>query len=500
MPRSRRTDGVEKRLQLEAVLLQAGNVLRDLRHGAEREYEMVVPDLALVAADDPVADVLALEIDAGDLRHAEVGLGHLRPERDGDVPRFEGTDARLDEQGIVQRVVVAIEHHDLRTLRQSLHQLRRARRAPEPGPQHDHPFPFSREPHCRLEGIDADDVPALGLYCPTMLALLALAPVWNADLTPARRAALDSITAKALKADVAYLADDRLEGRATPSKGLDLAADYIAGAFKKAKLEPKGDDGFFQTTEYLGRDGTKGKVRNVVGLLKGSDPALRDEVVMVTAHYDHLGVRPDAPGVDKVYNGANDDASGTAGVMALASALGKAKPKRSVLFVAFWGEERGLLGSTYYGAHPVVPLLKTVADVNLEQIGRTDDTEGPRVNAVSVTGFDYSDVTVALLAAGRTLGMEVQKHPRYSDPFFLRSDNRALALAGVPAHTISVAFEFPGYHQPDDEASRLDYDNMTKVVRLAGLGILTLADAPQTPRWNAENPKTERYRKVRGEG
>ena len=328
-----------------------------------------------------------------------------------------------------------------------------------------------------------------------MLLILVLAPVWNADLTPIRLAALDGITAKALRADVAYLADDRLEGRASPSKGLDLAAESIAAAFQKAGLEPKGDAGYFQTTEYGG-----GKVRNVVGLLKGSDPELREEAVMVTAHYDHLGVRPDAPGTDKIYNGANDDASGTAGVMALARALGKAKPKRSVLFVLFWGEERGLLGSTYYGAHPVVPLAKTVADVNLEQIGRTDDVEGPRVNAVSVTGYDYSDVTAALVAAGKTLGTEVQKHPRYSDPFFLRSDNRALALAGVPAHTISVAFEFPGYHGPDDEADRLDYDNMTKVVRLAGLGVLALADAPQRPRWNAENPRTARYRKARGEG
>ena len=328
-----------------------------------------------------------------------------------------------------------------------------------------------------------------------MLLLLVLAPVWDADLTPDRRAALDLVTAKVLRTDVAYLADDRLEGRATPSKGLDLAADFIATAFKRAGLQPKGDDGYFQTTEYGGA-----KVRNVVGLLKGSDPNLRQECVMVTAHYDHLGARPYAPGADKVYNGANDDASGTAGVMALARALGRAKPKRSVLFVLFWGEERGLLGSTYYGAHPVVPLPNTVADVNLEQIGRTDDTERPRVNAVGVTGYDYSDVTAALAAAGKTLGTEVQKHPRYSDPFFLRSDNRALALAGVPAHTISVAFEFPDYHGPDDEADRLDYDNMTEVVRLAGLGVLALADAPQRPRWNADDPKTARYRKARGEG
>ncbi len=331
-----------------------------------------------------------------------------------------------------------------------------------------------------------------------MLALL-LAPLWDATLSPARKAALEGVSAKDLKRIVTYLAEDRLEGRGTPSKGLNLAADFIAAEFKKAGLEPKGDDGFFQTTDYTDRrSGASGKVRNVVGLLKGSDPALANEVVMVTAHYDHLGLNPE--GKDHVYNGANDDGSGTAGVVELAHALGKAKPKRSVLFVTFWGEEKGLLGSRYYGAHPVVPLARTVADINLEQIGRTDDEEGPRVNAVSVTGYDYSDTVTALSAAGKALGTEVQRHAQYSAPFFMRSDNAAMAAAGVPAHTICVAFEYPDYHGLADTADKLDYDNMTKVVKLAGLGILTIADAPQTPKWNKDDPRTERYRKARGEG
>ena len=329
--------------------------------------------------------------------------------------------------------------------------------------------------------------------------MLALQLLWDASLTPARKAALDAVTAKELRRVVTFLADDKLEGRNTPSKGLDDAADFIAKEFKQAGLEPKGDDGFFQTTDYTDRRrNVTGKVRNVLGLLKGSDPALADQVVMVTAHYDHLGTRPEIEG-DKIFNGANDDGSGTAGVVALARALGKAHPKRSVLFVAFWGEEKGLRGSTYYGQHPVVPLAKTVADINLEQIGRTDDTEAPRVNAVSVTGYDYSDTVVALAAAGKFLGTGVERHPRYSDPFFMRSDNAAMAAAGVPAHTICVAFEYPDYHQPGDEAGKLDYDNMTKVVRLAGLGILTIADAPDAPHWNKDNPKTATYRKVRGE-
>lgn len=330
-------------------------------------------------------------------------------------------------------------------------------------------------------------------YPLSMLAALLLAPVWDATLTPGRKKALAVVSASELRRVVTFLADDKLGGRGTPSKGLDDAADFIAKEFEKAGLQPKGDDGFFQTTDFRG-----GKVRNVVGLLKGSDPKLANEFVMVTAHYDHLGTS--ATGEDRIYNGANDDASGTAGVVALAHALSKAKPKRSVLFATFWGEEKGLLGSHYYGEHPVVPLANTVADMNLEQIGRTDDDERPRVNAVSVTGYDFSETVAALEAAGKVLHTGVEHHPRYSDPFFMRSDNAALAAAGVPAHTLCVAFEYPDYHGVADTADKLDYDNMTKVVRLAGLGILTLADAPQTPTWNKANPKTERYRRARGEG
>jgi hypothetical protein len=136
------------------------------------------------------------------------------------------------------------------------------------------------------------------------------------------------------------------------------------------------------------------KLRNVVGLLRGSDPVLRESYVIVSAHYDHIGVGNPVNG-DAIYNGANDDGSGTVSVIELASALAtlKQKPKRSIVFIAWFGEERGLLGSRYYGHHPVFPLKKTVAMINLEQIGRTDSAEGPQINNASMTGFDFTDLT-----------------------------------------------------------------------------------------------------------
>lgn len=242
---------------------------------------------------------------------------------------------------------------------------------------------------------------------------------------------------------------------------------------------------------------TPARVRNVAGILRGSDPTLKDTYVIVSAHYDHIGVREgcDASKADCINNGANDDGSGTVGVIELATALSKLnpRPKRSILFMTFFGEELGLVGSRFYGRHPLVPLAKTVAQVNMEQIGRTDDSEGPRVGTLAVTGFDFSDVGSTLQRAGEAVGVKVYKHPTNSDAYFSRSDNQSLADAGVPAHTAGVAFEFPDYHAVGDEWQKVDYANMERVVRAVGLAALLLADDAREPRWNEQNSKTAPY-------
>lgn len=315
--------------------------------------------------------------------------------------------------------------------------------------------------------------------------------------------ALESITADSLKGHVSFLASDALEGRGTPSKGLDIAAEYIASQFRRAGLEPAGDDGYFQTTTFTPRRSAEKeqsagvKVRNVIGVLRGSDPKLKDTYVIVSAHYDHLGIKTTGEG-DLIYNGANDDGSGTASVVEMAVALSKLKqrPKRSIVFMTFYGEERGLVGSRYYGAHPIFPLKDTVAMVNLEQVGRTDDTEGPRVGAANITGFDYSTVGDVLIAAGKLTGVKLEKHPVNSDRYFGASDNQALADQGVPAHTISVAYEYPDYHRVGDHWDKLDYANMAKIVKMATVGVLMIASDSKAPTWNDSNAKTARYVKA----
>jgi Zn-dependent M28 family amino/carboxypeptidase len=236
------------------------------------------------------------------------------------------------------------------------------------------------------------------------------------------------------------------------------------------------------------------KLKNVIAVLRGSDPLLKDTYVLVTAHYDHIGLSR-SQAADNINNGANDDASGVACMLELAAAFSglAERPRRSIVFMAYFGEERGLLGSRYYTRNPVFPLAKTVANLNLEHMGRTDDTEGSTEGKLTATGFDYSSVVEVLQQAGEAVGLKVYKHDTNSDSFFGRSDNQALADAGVPAHTILACYIFPDYHRPGDHWDKLDYDNMAQLNRAAGLATLRLANSATAPRWNEANPKAAKY-------
>jgi hypothetical protein len=313
----------------------------------------------------------------------------------------------------------------------------------------------------------------------------------SAGITPEMRIVMAHITPNALRADVSFLASDLLEGRDTPSRGLDIAAEYIASSFRRMGLEPVTGDSFYQAVP-VPKSQTGVTANNVVGILRGSDPELKNTYVIVSAHYDHLGLGPS--GDDRVFNGANDDASGTASVLEIASALASLhpRPKRSVLVILFCGEEKGLAGSRYYASHPLVPLEQTIAQINMEQMGRTDSTEGPHLNMMNVTGFDYSTIPALLVDSGKRVQIAVVKDAQASDAYFRRSDNGPLADVGVPAHTVSVAYEFPDYHAVGDKWQKLDYDNMAHVDQAVGIAMLRLASGLVAPKWN-EHSSTERY-------
>ncbi|HSB28258.1 MAG TPA: M20/M25/M40 family metallo-hydrolase [Pyrinomonadaceae bacterium] len=218
---------------------------------------------------------------------------------------------------------------------------------------------------------------------------------------------------------------------------------------------------------------------NAIGVLRGSNPAMAKEVIMLSAHLDHLGTNENAaPGTDAIFNGADDDASGCVAVLELARAMASGRrPKRTVYFVCFGSEERGGYGAQFFVAHSPVPLEQVVADVTFEMLGRPDAKVA--ANTLWLTGYERS-----------TLGPELAKHgallvadPHPEQNFFQRSDNYTLALRGVVAHTVSSFGLHTDYHRPSDELSKVDFLFMTRAIASLIKPIRWLADSSFKPAW-----------------
>ncbi len=222
---------------------------------------------------------------------------------------------------------------------------------------------------------------------------------------------------------------------------------------------------------------------NVVAVLPGSDPSLRAEYVVVSAHYDHLGIGlADATG-DSIYNGADDNGSGTTAVLEVAEAMASLEtpPARSLLFLLVSGEERGLIGSSYFARHPTVPLSSIVADINLDMVGRNDPAE------VIGVGSEYTslgDLATSLARDTDALGLSVLPDLAPDEHLFFRSDQLVFACREIP----SLFFTDGGhadYHTVSDEVDRLDTDKIARVARLAFYLAYDVADAKDPPTWTS---------------
>ncbi len=214
---------------------------------------------------------------------------------------------------------------------------------------------------------------------------------------------------------------------------------------------------------------------NAIGYLPGSDP--KAGTILLTAHLDHLGIGRPVNG-DAVYNGANDDAAGTTAVLEIAHALAAGpKLKRSVLFVCYGSEEAGELGSTYFGQHPPVPLKELVANLEFEMIG-SQDPKMPK-GVLLLTGWERSNLGPELKKHGALLGPD----PYPEQHFFERSDNYALALQGVVAHTAAGWGTVPTYHQPNDDLAHLDIPFMTAAIQSLVEPVRWLASSDFKPEW-----------------
>jgi hypothetical protein len=275
------------------------------------------------------------------------------------------------------------------------------------------------------------------------------------------------------------LANDSMQGRKAGSPGIEKAAKYIEQQFSEIGLKPFENSSFRQSFKHINSRSEKKEeldLFNIIGLLKGT--SLKEEFVIISAHYDHLGQIKGGKG-DLVFNGANDNATGVAAMIMLAEYFKKAKiNKRSILFVAFTAEEMGLIGSNYFGK--TISAESIIAGVNIEMIGK-ESPFGPKT--AWLTGFKRS-----------TFGEIIQKnlssseYRLYPDPYkdfrlFFRSDNASLARLGVPAHTFSTSpmDKDLDYHQLSDEVETLDVKIITETIKAISVGIKSIVSGDDTP-------------------
>ncbi|MEO5800641.1 MAG: M20/M25/M40 family metallo-hydrolase [Gemmatimonadales bacterium] len=328
------------------------------------------------------------------------------------------------------------------------------------------------------------------------------------------------------------LAHDSMEGRGTGTPGGERAARFLMAEMKRIGLKPGGDNKSYSqlVPVYLRAATTRQTVpqscvvdsisktrsckptpgatpvtqqvpariavlptfkdvdtvpadrrrvtRNVIGMIPGSDPALRNEVIIVLSHYDHLGIGRPENG-DSIYNGADDDASGTVAVLEVARhLLAGPKPKRTIVFANMTGEEMGLVGTRYFLAHPTIPLERIVAGLEIEMIGRPDSLAGGPGKAW-LTGYERSTMGDML----KQYGIAIVPDPRPSQNFFQRSDNYGFATRGIVAHTLSTFNLHTDYHHAGDDVDKVDFAHMTAVTRAAAEAVRHLADGPR-PQWH----------------
>jgi acetylornithine deacetylase/succinyl-diaminopimelate desuccinylase-like protein len=296
-----------------------------------------------------------------------------------------------------------------------------------------------------------------------LLSLLCFADRLHSQQSPEPPRILD---------DIRFLSDERLQGRMTGSPGADSAAAYLARRFSQVGLQPAAG-GWFQSFT-VGREAPAargvetGSVigRNVVGILPGRDPVLRNQTVVLGAHYDHLGrggfgsLDPDSTG--KIHNGADDNASGAAALIQVAARLAASPPARTVVFIAFSGEELGLLGSAHYVKEPIYPLGATLAMVNLDMVGRL------RNGRLIVYGANSAKEFPALLdSLNWYAGFDLKAQGDGYGP----SDHSSFYAVKRPVlHLFTDLHE--DYHRTTDDWQKVNYDGLKRVADFS-LGLVT---------------------------
>ena len=286
---------------------------------------------------------------------------------------------------------------------------------------------------------------------------------------------INTITSKDLIKHLTIVASDDMQGRETGSKGQKKAGEYLINHYKSNAISfPKGATDFYQKipAAFLNakRNENLPDSENIWAYIEGSEKP--DEIIVISAHYDHVGIKD-----GEIYNGADDDGSGTVALLEIAQAFEIAKkeghgPKRSILFLHMTGEEHGLLGSSYYSEHPLFPIAKTITDINIDMIGRHDEFHNDSSNYVYLIGSDYlsTDLFNICEAVNKNyvnISLDYKFNDR-ADPnrFYYRSDHYNFAKNGIPS-----VFLFSGvhadYHKPTDEVDKIEFEALKKRTQLA---------------------------------
>lgn len=329
----------------------------------------------------------------------------------------------------------------------------------------------------------------LGLWC-LVLSCGSTQTTANKDYSKADIAKyMNTITEDDLKEHLYIIASDEMEGRNTGEPGQKKAGKYLIKEYQSNKISfPKGATNFYQPvpSEFMSRAFSPklNDSENIWAYIEGTEKP--DEVLVISAHYDHVGMKN-----GEVYNGADDDGSGTVALLEIAEAFMHAKkdgygPKRSILFLHVTGEEHGLHGSRYYSENPLFPIANTIADLNIDMIGRRDNEHKDNGNYVYIIGSDrlstdLHNINEEANKKFTNLELDYTFNDR-KDPnqFYFRSDHYNFAKKGIP-----IIFYFSGvhddYHMPGDDPEKIEYDLLAKRAKLAFVTAWELANRENRP-------------------
>jgi hypothetical protein len=292
-----------------------------------------------------------------------------------------------------------------------------------------------------------------------------------------------TITANDLKKHLYIIASDAYEGRKTGEAGQKKAAKYLVDYYQSMQISSPNGLNYLQNIPiefFKGR--SKNDSENVLAFIKGTEKP--DEIIVISAHYDHVGIKD-----NEIYNGADDDGSGTVAVLEIAEAFKKASkngngPKRSVLFINFTGEEIGLMGAKYYAENPVLPLAHTVANLNIDMIGRVDAKYADNPNYIYIIGADKLSTELHQISENvNTKYTNLIFDYTYNDEndpnrFYYRSDHYQFAKNNIP-----IIFYFNGvhddYHKPTDTPDKINYELLAKRAQLVFYTAWELANKPE---------------------